>query len=210
MSKLTNEDITPRRAFRPPAPAGHATNGAEPTSFTARCFRGVMVALSHIRSVLQAADGHTGRHGGRWVALTRWAAGIIFLIFGVAKFSDYAAELASFRHYPLPVPELFVYLVGVIEIGGGLLLIMGLLTRLAALVLAADMVGAIVISGLGRGEFVSLTLAPLLLVTMISLLRLGPGCWSLDRRTALKATHGHGRQPRPHPVTDPSGGRLCE
>jgi putative oxidoreductase len=97
---------------------------------------------------------------GRWAALTRWAAGIIFLIFGVAKFSDHAAELASFRHYPLPAPEMLVYLVGVIEIGGGLLLIMGLLTRLAALMLAADMIGAIVISGLARGQLVSLTLAP--------------------------------------------------
>ena len=50
--------------------------------------------------------------GGRGAALTRWAAGIIFLVFGIAKFSDHAAELASFRHYPLPVPGVFVYLVG--------------------------------------------------------------------------------------------------
>jgi putative oxidoreductase len=125
--------------------------------------------------MLRTAAGYTGGHGGHWVALTRWAAGIIFLIFGVAKFSDHAAELASFRHYPLPAPEVFVYLVGVIEISGGLLLIMGLLTRLAALALAADMIGAIVISGLGRRELVSLTLAPLLLVAMLSLIRLGAG-----------------------------------
>jgi uncharacterized membrane protein YphA (DoxX/SURF4 family) len=43
------------------------------------------------------------------------------------------AELASFRHYPLPAPDALVYLVGGIEIGAGPLLIMGLLTRLAAL-----------------------------------------------------------------------------
>jgi putative oxidoreductase len=74
--------------------------------------------------------------------------------------------------------------VGGIEIGGGLLLIMGLLTRLAALALAADMIGAIVISGLGRWELVSLTLAPLLLAAMISVIRLDAGYWSLDRRSA--------------------------
>jgi putative oxidoreductase len=170
----------------------------------------VEVALRHIHGVLQVAAGYTDGHGGRWVALTRWAAGIIFLIFGAAKFSNHAAELASFRHYPLPAPGLFVYLVGVIEIGGGLLLIMGLLTRLAALALAADMIGAIVISGLGRGELVSLTLAPLLLVAMISLLRYGAGCWSLDRRMALKAAHAHGRQPRPYPVTAHPSGRPCQ
>jgi putative oxidoreductase len=116
-------------------------------------------AFRHIHGVLRTAAGYTGGHGGRWVALTRWAAGIIFLIFGVAKFSDHSAELASFRHYPVPAPDVFVYLAGVIEIGSGLLLIMGLLTRLAALALAADMIGAIVISGLARGELVSLTLA---------------------------------------------------
>lgn len=40
---------------------------------------------------------------------------------------------------------------------------MGLLTRLAALAQAADMLGASVVSGLARGELISLTLAPLLL-----------------------------------------------
>jgi putative oxidoreductase len=168
------------------------------------------VTPRRIRRAPQTATRYTDGHGGRWVALTRWAAGIIFLIFGVAKFSNHPAELASFRHYPLPAPGLFVYLVGVIEIGGGLLLLMGLLTRLAALALAADMIGAIVISGLGRGELVSLTLAPLLLVAMISLLRLGAGCWSLDRRMALKATHGRGRKPPATPVTAHPWGRPCQ
>jgi putative oxidoreductase len=140
------------------------------------------------------AGTRTPPPAGRWAALTRWAAGIIFLVFGVAKFSDHAAELASFRHYPLPAPEVFVYLAGIIEIGGGLLLVVGLLTRLAAIALAA-MIGALVISGLGRGELISLTLAPLLLGAMISLIRLGAGCRSPDRRMTLKAASGHGRHP---------------
>jgi putative oxidoreductase len=143
---------------------------------------------------MTSAGTRTPPPARRWAALTRWAAGIIFLVFGVAKFSDHAAELASFRHYPLPAPEAFVYLAGVIEIGGGLLLIMGLLTRLAALALAADMTGAIVVSGLARGELISLTLAPLLLVAMISLIRVGGGPWSLDRQIAPKAASRHAQQ----------------
>ena len=146
----------------------------------------------------------------RWAALTRWAAGIIFLIFGVGKFSNHAAELASFRHYPLPAPDTFVYLVGVIELAGGLLLIMGLLTRLAALALAADMIGAIAVSGLARGELISLTLAPLLLVAMISLIRFGAGSCSLDRRSALKAASGHGPPPGDIRHHLPRGGRPCQ
>ena len=73
-------------------------------AFPAQCLRGIEAAPSRIHGALQAGAGCTGGHGGRGAALTRWAAGIIFLIFGVAKFSDHAAELASFRHYPLPVP----------------------------------------------------------------------------------------------------------
>ena len=106
------------------------------------------------------AGTRTQPPAGRRVALARWAAGVILLVFGVAKFANHAAELASFRHYPLPAPDAFVYLVGAVETGGGLLLITGLLTRLVALALATDMIGAIVVSGLARGELISLTLAP--------------------------------------------------
>jgi putative oxidoreductase len=156
------------------------------------------------------AETRTPLSAGRWVALVRWAAGFIFLIFGVTKFFGHASELASFRRYPLPAPDVFVYLVGVIETGGGVLLIMGLLTRLAAFALAADMLGAIVVSGLPRGELISLTLAPLLLVAMIGLIRLGAGPWSLDRRIARKAANRHGgtrdipqsRPPRSHPCRE--------
>ena len=108
----------------------------------------------------------------------------MFLIFGVSKFVNHAAELASFRHYPVPAPGALVYAVGVIEICGGLLLVVGLLTRLTALALAADMLGAIVVSGLARWELVSLTLAPMLLAAMIILIRFGAGDWSLDRHPA--------------------------
>jgi putative oxidoreductase len=209
MVNLRNRSPAARRDLRPPSRAGHGPDRAEHTAFAAACLRGTeAAAVRHIHGVLQTAARYTARPGGRWVALTRWAAGIIFLIFGVAKFSDHAAELASFRHYPLPAPEVFVYLVGVVEVGGGLLLIVGLLTRLAALALAADMIGAIVVSGLARGEVVSLTLAPLLRVAMISLIRLGAGCWSVDSRIALKAASGRGRHPdiRHRPIP---GGRPC-
>jgi putative oxidoreductase len=82
----------------------------------------------------------------------------------------------------LPSPNLFTDAIGVLELVGGVLLAVGLATRAVAVLLAGDMVGAIVVSGLLRGETVSLTLAPALLVTTVVLVVLGPGRLSLDAR----------------------------
>jgi len=97
----------------------------------------------------------------------------LFVVFGAGKFVNHASELASFRFYGLPAPEVSVDLIGALELLGGLMLAAGLWVRLVALLLAGDMVGAIVVSGIGRGELVSLTLAPLLLLAMLYLLRDG-------------------------------------
>src|SRR5215813_6332314 len=129
------------------------------------------------------------------LAGARWVAAIVFVSFGAAKFANHGAELASFRHYPLPAPGFVVYLVGVVEIVGGLLLVAGLVTRLAALALAGDMIGAIVVSGLARWEVISLTLAPVLLAAMIILIRSGGGRWSVDNRIAAHLSRAE--QPRP-------------
>jgi uncharacterized membrane protein YphA (DoxX/SURF4 family) len=71
---------------------------------------------------------------------------------------------------------------------GGLLLIAGVLTRPTALVLAGDMVGAIIVSGLGKGELISLTLAPAELVAMLVLLWMGPGRYVIDLRRVRSVT----------------------
>lgn len=107
--------------------------------------------------------------------------GATFVIFGIGKFSEHAHEVASFESYGLPSPDTFVYLVGVLEIVGGVLLIAGLLTRLVALALAGNMLGAIVVSGFGEGEvWPSLTLAPALLAAMLFLIWVGPGGGAAD------------------------------
>ncbi len=103
----------------------------------------------------------------------RWTAGIVFVAFGAGKYVNHASELASFRGYSLPAPAVAVYVIGAIEVIGGLLLAGGVLVGVAAVVLAGDMVGAIVFSGLARGEYISLTLAPVLLLAMILLIGVG-------------------------------------
>ncbi len=112
----------------------------------------------------------------------RLAAGGIFLGFGMSKFTRHIAEAQSFDRYGLPAPDAFAYLIGVVEVGGAVLLIGGLLVRPAALMLAGDMVGAISTAGVKDGGAVNLGLAPALLVTMLFLLWAGAGLFALDRR----------------------------
>ncbi len=112
----------------------------------------------------------------------RWRAGWRFVVFGLGKFVNHASEASSFAGYGLPSPDALVYAIGVIEVLAGALLIAGFATRLAALLLAGDMVGAIVASGIDRGEAISLTLAPVLLALCLLLAWIGPG------RHALGAT----------------------
>jgi putative oxidoreductase len=111
--------------------------------------------------------------------LVRVFSGGVFVAFGAGKFVNHASELASFKTYGLPAPEAFVVAIGVIELLGGLLLIAGILVRPAALVLAGDMVGAIVVSGIAKGELISLTLAPAELVATLVLIWTGSGAYSL-------------------------------
>jgi putative oxidoreductase len=122
----------------------------------------------------------------RTLLFLRLASGGAFLAFGLGKFVNHATELASFKSYALPAPEAFVVAIGAIELVGGLLLIAGILTRPAALALAGDMVGAIVVSGVAKGELISLTLAPAELAAMLLLLWTGPGADSLSPSPPLR------------------------
>jgi len=116
--------------------------------------------------------------------VVRLVAGGIFLVFGMEKFTDHVSELRSFRTYGLPAPDAFVYSIGVVEIAGGVLLLLGLATRPAALMLAGDMIGAIATAGVVEGGGINLGLAPALLAAMLFLMWAGSGRVALDRPLA--------------------------
>jgi putative oxidoreductase len=107
----------------------------------------------------------------RRLLILRLLAGGVFVVFGIGKFVHHGSELASFKSYGLPAPAAFVVGLGVIEIVGGALLIAGTYLKPTALVLAGDMIGAIIVSGIAKGEILSLTLAPAELLVMLMLLR---------------------------------------
>jgi putative oxidoreductase len=137
--------------------------------------------------------GTRATRGARLAPWVRVGAALVFVVFGVGKFTAHATELSSFRGYGLPSPDTFVYAIGLLELIAGLMLGVGALTRLAAIVLAGDMAGAIVVAGFGHGEVVpSLTLAPALLAAMLFLLVVGPGGLALDTQIAARTAPQQG------------------
>ena len=67
----------------------------------------------------------------------RLAVGIIFFFYGHEKL--FTATAASLHEFPqIGFPSYFVYIAGVLELFGGILLILGLFTRVTALLLGID------------------------------------------------------------------------
>jgi putative oxidoreductase len=88
--------------------------------------------------------GHLGRYG---VTVLRLVLGVIYLFHGylaVAVFTP-AGTIALARTIGLPVPELMAWYVIVAHTIGGLLLILGLWTRWAALANAPIMLAAVLV-----------------------------------------------------------------
>lgn len=117
-------------------------------------------------------------------AVLRVVTGMLFVLAGSLKFLAHELELAEFILYGFPDSSLVVYLVGLAEVGGGLLLVLGLGTRPAAAGLAVVMAGAVLTAGIRVGGPIHLGVAPALLVAMLYLLWAGPGRGAVDRRVA--------------------------
>lgn len=96
-----------------------------------------------------------------------------------------------FRAIGIPAPDAFAYVVGITEFFGGVLLVVGLLTFVAALGLVIDMAVAIATvshafsffsqTKVGYGWELNLALIGL----AAALLIMGPGAWSLDAALGL-------------------------
>jgi uncharacterized membrane protein YphA (DoxX/SURF4 family) len=114
------------------------------------------------------------------LALVRAATGVFFVSVSTGKFLDHAQEAVDFDRYGVPAPEVAVYAVGVVELAGGLLLVVGLLTRPAALALALTLIGAIATAGRVEGGSFHLGVAPTFLVISLLLTWLGSGRPGLD------------------------------
>jgi putative oxidoreductase len=124
--------------------------------------------------------------------LIRVSVGLVFLSEGIQKvfFSD-ALGVGRFTKIGIPAPEVMAPFVGVVEIGCGALVLVGLMTRLAALPLIVDMLVAIasakvpilVQRGFWRMAHEARTDFAMLLGALFLLIA-GAGSWSIDAHIA--------------------------
>jgi uncharacterized membrane protein YphA (DoxX/SURF4 family) len=132
-----------------------------------------------------------GRPGYERRALAvRLAAGAVFVGFSFGKFVRHEAERDALDRYGIPFADTATYLVGGLELVCGTALILGLLVRPSAVLLACNMVGAITTAGRVEGGPVHLILAPSLLACMLFLLWAGPGSPSMDERLRPRRASG--------------------
>lgn len=131
--------------------------------------------------------------------LVRLFVGYFFLETGLGKIANLAALAERFQEWGIPAPALNAAVSAYTEVIGGALLILGLLTRLAAIPLLVNMVVATVTVKLkkvtGLDDFVELD-EPLYALSFLWLLFSGPGRVSLDALLArLLRRRGAGATP---------------
>jgi putative oxidoreductase len=136
-----------------------------------------------IRSLFAASPG---QHAAG-LAIVRVVAGIVFMMHGYQKLFTFgiAGVQGAFTQMGAPLPMITGPLVGALEFFGGIALIIGLLTRLVALGLVFDMLGAILLVHLAKGFFLPGYEFVLLLGTVaLGLVVAGPGAYSVDEHLA--------------------------
>lgn len=125
---------------------------------------------------------------GSWPALAllliRLVMGLAFVLHGWPKIQNPMGWMNAMGGSS--VPSFLQALAALAEFGGGIGLILGLLTPIAAFGLVCQMIGALVLAHLPQGHpFVSQSgpsyeLPLVYLVVAILLIALGPGKWSID------------------------------
>lgn len=129
------------------------------------------------------------------LALLRVVTGIIFAAHGGQKLFVFGFDgvTGAFTQMGVPLPGLTGPFVALVEFFGGIALIPGLLTRLAALGLAIDMLVAILLVKMKRGFFApeGTEFELLLFAAAAAIALIGAGAFSVDNAIARRTGGAH-------------------
>jgi putative oxidoreductase len=144
----------------------------------------------------------TRRYDTLGLLILRAVVGFLMAAHGLQKLNAGPSEFGSttLDSLGVPAPILAGYVVTFVELGGGILLVLGLLTRLAALLLTIDLVVAIVLVKTKVGLIGQMAAGAELdlayIAAFLALFLMGPGKASLDRLVGLDRGNRGGRDGR--------------
>ena len=127
------------------------------------------------------------------LAILRLAVGAVFIAHGGQKLFVYGFDgvAGAFAQMGVPMAGIVGPLVALLEFFGGIALVVGRLTRVAALGLAATMVGALALVHAPAGFFLpnGSEFALSLLAVTLSLALVGAGRFAIDAKIAERRAH---------------------
>jgi putative oxidoreductase len=122
---------------------------------------------------------------GAVLVLARLLLSLLFLVAGFGKLTDIAGTAGWFGSIGLPAPTVVAVLVGLLELVGGLAILVGFQARIAAIALAIFTVAATLVAHLDFADQVQMLMfLKNLSITggLLLLASFGPGSLSIDAR----------------------------
>ena len=135
----------------------------------------------------------TARYG---LAILRIVLGIAMIVHGWSKLSGGVDNVAGFfgETLGIPLPGLVAWVVTIVELVGGILLVVGFLTQIAGILITLDMLGAILFAYLLRGApfiengAITWEKEAVFAAAALCIVLAGPGAWSVEDAVAGNRT----------------------
>ncbi|WP_246671225.1 DoxX family protein [Mesorhizobium sp. 8] len=132
-----------------------------------------------------AAASGTASNSSLAILVGRVLLSILFILAGYSKLTDIAGTAGWFGSIGLPMPTVTTVVVGLVELLGGLAVLIGFQTRIAAIVLALFTLGATAVAHLDfsqAGNALMLQKNLGLTGGFLLLVALGAGAYSIDAK----------------------------